>query len=70
LLTGASGCGKTTLLRDLADSLGFSFTSFDCLSAFNIPSVKKLFSDQIPSMNTAALLVELSNFDKYRMLID
>lgn len=70
LLTGASGCGKTSLLRDLADSQGFSFATFDSLSGFNIPSVKKLFAEQIPAMNTGALLLELSNFDKYRMLID
>ncbi|TNV84611.1 hypothetical protein FGO68_gene8789 [Halteria grandinella] len=70
-LSGANGSGKTFLLRDLADSLGFSFESFDCLSYFNIPLVKKLFTEVIPdTCNTRGLLVELVNFDRYKMLID
>ena len=70
-LSGASGSGKSTLLRDLADKQGFSFESFDCLSSFNIPGIKKLFSETIPeTCNTSALIVELINFDKYKLLID
>jgi ABC-type phosphate/phosphonate transport system ATPase subunit len=70
-LSGVSGSGKTTLLRDLADSLGLSFDTFDCLAHFNIPAVKKLLTETIPdTCNTAAILIELTNFDKYKMLID
>jgi hypothetical protein len=71
LLSGASGSGKSTLLRDLADSHGFSFEHFDCLSYFNIPGIKKLFTETIPeTCNTSALIVELTNFEKYKLLID
>ena len=70
-LSGVSGSGKSVVLRDIADSLGFSFESFDCLAYFNLPSIKRLFSEIIPdTCNTAALLIELTNFDKYRMLVD
>ena len=66
-----SGSGNTTLLRDVADSLGYSFESFDCLSYFNISLVWKLLTELIPdTCNTAALIIELVNFDKFKMLID
>ena len=52
--------------------MGFSFESFDCLAHFNLPAIKKLLTENLPgqSCNTAALIVELTNFDKYKMLID
>lgn len=59
------------MLRNLADKLGYCFETIDCLSYFNILQVKKLFTEIIPeTCNTSALLVELVNFDKYKMLID
>lgn len=51
--------------------LGFSFEFFESLSAFNIPLIKKLFTETIPeTCNVQGLIVELVNFDKYKMLID
>jgi cytidylate kinase len=70
-LSGVPGVGKTVLLRDLADKKGFSYVTFDCLSFFNIPGIKKLFLENlIESCNTSALIVHLINFEKYRLLID
>jgi hypothetical protein len=66
-----SGSGKTSLIRDLADTLGFSFESYDCLNNFNIPMVKKLLNETLPdTCNTSGVLVELEHFDKYKLLID
>jgi energy-coupling factor transporter ATP-binding protein EcfA2 len=71
LLTGASGSGKSTFLRSLSDSQGLSLATFDCLSYFNIPQIKKLFTEVIPgTCNRAGTLLELTNFDKYKLLID
>lgn len=70
-LSGVSGTGKTTLLKDLADQLGFTFESFDSLTHFSIPSIKKLLTETVPEhSNIAGVIIELTNIDKYRMLID
>jgi adenylate kinase family enzyme len=71
MFTGASGSGKSTFLKSLGDSHGFSLSTFDCLSYFNIPQIKKLFNEVIPNTcNRAASIIELNNFDKYKLLID
>lgn len=47
-LSGASGSGKSTILREMADFTGFSFERFDSLDYFNIPMIKKLLNEIIP----------------------
>ena len=70
-LTGPIGNGKSTLLKDLGDTLGYSFEQLDCLNYFNIPQLKKILEEMIPDkFNTKSLLIELVNFEKYKLLID
>ena len=47
-LSGASGSGKSIILREMADFIGFSFETFDSLDYFNIPMIKKLLNEIIP----------------------
>jgi hypothetical protein len=71
MFTGAPGSGKSTSLKSIADSEGFSHYTLDCLSYFNIPQIKKLLTEIIPgSCNRDASIIELTNFDKYKLLID
>jgi len=65
LLTGAHGCGKSHLLKDFADSSGYSYREINCLSHFNITKLRK-------ALNTTKTysIIEFTNFDKYNLLLE
>ncbi|CDW87814.1 aaa atpase domain-containing protein [Stylonychia lemnae] len=71
-LFGQSGCGKTTMLRDLADKNGILYKAFDCLDYYNIIQLKKLITEIIYDLSIPfkGVLIELNNFDQYKLLID
>lgn len=65
LLTGAHGCGKSHLLKDLADSTGYAFREINCLSHFNITKLRKA----LQTTKTYSI-IEFGNFDKYNLLLE
>eukprot|EP00347_Sterkiella_histriomuscorum_P006220 403353605 len=71
-LFGQPGSGKTTNLQDFADKKGILYLQYDCLDYFNIIQLKKLISEVIydKSKEISGLIVELVNFDQYKLLID
>ena len=73
LMSGHSKSGKTTVLKKYADSKGLIYRHVDCLFHLDLTALSKLikgFKDDTPAANYPYQLIELTNFEKFGMVVD